>query len=349
VTAEEAEHRDVGDERQEFLEHRQTGLGATDSPKILGLSRWGTALTVYERLVEGPGDDTPSLPAWLGLKLQSTVAELYTAATGNKVRAANQHYRHLSQPWMVCHLDYRVWSNPLLLVECKTRAYMKGWGEDGSTEIPADVWVQVQHEMAVTRATETHVAVLFGHHTFRVYPIPRDEEFITKMTEKLSDFWHNHFLARVPPAVTGHPEDDRYLRRHHPDDDGTLIAATAEQEALVNRLVLAIHNYKQVEQSRLEAENAVKEVIGDAAGLTGSFGSITWKKSKDRESIEWEQVAIVYAGIIEQLMEVAADNNGGDLTDKALAEARAVYETAVDLYTVTKPGSRRFLVNLKES
>lgn len=346
MTAEIEDRRDVGEERQEFLEHRQTGLGATDAPKILGLSRWGSALSVYERLTEGPGDDTPSLPAWLGLKLQSTVAELYTAATGQKVRAANTHFRHPEHDWMVCHLDYRAWGNPKLLIECKTRAYMKGYGEDGSNEIPADVWVQVQHEMAVTGAETAHVAVLFGHHTFRVYVISRDQQFIDKWIEKGTDFWNNHYLARVPPPVTGHPEDDRYLRRHHPDDDGSLIAATAEQEALVGRLVLAINNYKAVEQARKEVENQVKEVIGDAAGLTGSFGSITWKKSKDSESVDWGQVAIIYAGVIEELTGLL----NADSFDRArLEQAQAVYETAVDLYTVTKPGSRRFLVNLKES
>ncbi len=346
------ETRDVGDERQEFLERRTTGLGATDSPKILGLSRWGTPRTVYRDKTE-PRDDEMSLPAWLGLKMQNTVAELYTAATAIRVRADNRHHRHPEHAWMVCHLDFRAWRRPNLLIETKTKASMRGWGPEGTTQIPADVWVQVQHEMAVTGATEAHVAVLFGHHTFRVYAIPRDDEFIGRLIPKLSDFWHLNVLARVPPPPTGREVDTEDVKRDNPEAlDPQLKSATPEQVMLINRLKVARIELHEAETNEQELENKVKELIGDAAGITGTFGTITWKNDRDREVIDWEHVAVNQGNVIEALLELLDDVVAGAELDEAwrsrLGMAQLANTTTVSLATRKVKGSRRFLARFEE-
>jgi predicted phage-related endonuclease len=248
---------------------------------------------------------------------------------------------------MVCHLDFRAWGNPSLLIECKTRAYMAGWGEDGSAEIPVDVWVQVQHEMAVVNATEAHVAVLFGHHTFRVYVIKRDEAFIEKLIEKLDAWWNMHYLARVPPLPSGAEVDTERMKADHPDHDDTLKAATPEQSEVVARLRQAILNEQQTARAAEELRNRVRLFIGEAAGITGPFGSITWKKSRDGTSVDWEQVAVTYGNVIDELLEMANPGDDDDAVSR-LRIARSVYETAESLATTTKPGSRRFMVNFKE-
>lgn len=334
------------DERQEFLERRRTGIGATDSPKILGLSKYGSSLSVYRDKVDG-GQQKPSLPAWLGNKLQATVGELYTTATGQRLRADNRHHKHPRYPWMVCHLDFRAWGKPELLVECKTRAYMHGWGEDGTAEIPAEVWVQVQHEMAVTGAKMTHVAVLFGHHTFRVYVIPRDDQFIDKLVATLSDWWVKHYLARVPPLPSGADVDTEAMKADYPADQEPVKAATPEQAEVVAKLRQAILNEQQAGKAAEELRNRVRQFIGDAAGIEGSFGVVTWKKSRDRVITDWEQVAIQYGNVIEDLLAWANPGDDVELV-RRLTHANSVYETAPDLYTRTEPGSRRFVATFKE-
>lgn len=337
----------IPDERLEFLERRASGIGATDSPKILGLSKYGSSLSVYREKVERPEGGTQSLPAWLGNKLQSTVAELYVSATGQKVRADNRHHRHPQHDWMVCHLDYRAWGRPELLIECKTRAYMHGWGEDGSTEIPADVWVQVQHEMAVVGAALAHVAVLFGHHTFRVYVIPRDEGFITRLIGTLEDWWIKHYVAKVPPLPGGQDVDTDVVKSDFPDHDETTKAATPEQAEVAEKLRLALQNESQAKIAAEELRNRIRLFIGDSAGIEGAFGVITWKKSKDRTITDWQQVAITYGSIIEELVEMA--NPGDDeLAVARLALAVRTYAAATDLFTRIEPGSRRFYASFKE-
>ncbi len=335
------------DQRQEFLEHRASGIGATDSPKILGLSRHGTSLSVWNDKQGGAPDKGMGLPAWLGLKMQSTVGELYTGATGNRLRADNRHHRSKAHDFIVCHLDFRAWGHPDLLVECKTRAYMKGWGDDGTAEIPADVWVQVQHEMYVTGAKEAHVAVLFGHHTFRVYVVPRDDGFIERLVEKLVEWWNTYYLPGVPPPPTGHEIDTAAMKARHPDHDETLVPATPEHEALAGRLKMAVQNADQAAKAAEEYRNQFRDLIGDNAGIVGAFGTITWKRSKDYDSTDWEQVAITYGNIIEDLLGRA--NPGDDeAAVRHLQIAQATYESALHLFTERKAGSRRFVMNFKE-
>lgn len=340
--------RDVSDQRKEFLENRSTVIGATDSPKILGFSRWGTALTVYNDKVNPDlSDRDMSLPAWLGLKMQATVGELYTAATGVRLRADNRMHRMAGNDFIGCHLDFRAWGKPGHLIECKTRAYMSGWGDEGTTQIPVEIWVQVQHEMMVTDAELCDVAVLFGHHTFRFYSILRDQEFITGLLERLTEFREQNWLPRVPPLPTGHDLDTDYVKSANPDHDEEIKPATPEQVALVERFRLARQNAAQAKVAEAEAANRVRDLIGTAAGISGAFGTITWKRTKDSEVVHWDQVAVAYRNGLE----VVARQETEELAygGKVYSEARLIDLAAVQsIYTELKPGYRRMNVQFAE-
>ena len=338
--------RDMSEERRAFLESRATIIGATDSPKILGLSRHGTALSVYEDKVNPVADSGEmSLPAWLGLKLQNTVAELYTARTGARVRADNQTHRMKEHPFIGCHLDFRLLGQPDILVECKTRAFQRGWGEDGTDKVPAEIWVQCQHEMLVTGAKRCDVAVLFGHHTFNVYPLPRNEEFLAALVKTLTEFYHDNWQAGVPPLPTGHPRDTEIVKEQNPDHDDEIKAATPEQAQFIQRLSMIRMNAAQAALAKSEAENRLRDMIGTAAGITGPFGTITWKRSKDTTEYGWENIAGSYRSILELIY---SDSETVSLLRSFVDNTlRFVDLDAVQsIYTTVKPGTRRFHFDL---
>jgi putative phage-type endonuclease len=345
----EPDSRDINDQRREFLEARATIIGATDSPKILGLSRYGTALSVYEdkTTVTEPGE--MSLPAWLGLKLQNTVAELYTAKTGIRLRADNLTHRMKDYDFIGCHLDFRVLGDRKKLVECKTRAFMRGWGDEGTDKVPAEIWIQVQHEMMVARATSCDVAVLFGHHTFRVYTVERNDEFIGKLLETLIEFREKNWIPRIPPAPTGHPRDTEIVKAKNPDHDDSLKAATPEQIEIVNRYQRARMNAAQAKLAEAELKNRITDIIGDAAGITGTFGTITWKRSRDTQEVGWQNVAGSYRKMIEDLLGVL-DRIKDDSPDdwEKVFQIRDNIDTVQSIYTIEKPGTRRINVQLTE-
>jgi predicted phage-related endonuclease len=324
------------------------GIGSTDTPKILGLSKYGTALTVYERLVDPQPDSGMSLPAWLGLRLQAAVAEMYQVATGDRVRADRRTHWHPTIPYLFCHLDYRKLGpgGSRYIVECKTRAYMRGWGDADTEDIPPDVWAQVQHQMLVTDAHTTDVAVLFGHHTFRRYIVPRNEPFLTSLVEELARFWAG-YEARIPPPVSGSDLDSAWLRRHFPQNDGTIRVATPEQEAIIDELVKTRYNVTQAQAVQAKLENRVRELIGDADGVEGPFGTITWKKSKDGVDFDWERVAAIRAEMVDELLAMADPGDDPEYVAR-LGHIQLANPTLEGLYSRPRPGSRRMHYALTE-
>lgn len=328
-------------DRKAWLEERQQGIGASDAAGVLGLSPWATPLSVYHSKVDPIEEqEQPTLPMWLGLRLEDVVAELFTARTGLQTRGDNQLHRHPAQPWLVAHLDYRVLGRPKELVECKTQFNRAGWGEPGTDEVPVYYWVQAQHEMLVTVAMKVWMPVLFGTYDFAVYEIDRDNEFIDRWEQAADDFWHNHVVARIPPPLSGDEFSRKVVRARWPEHDDVLKVLPPERELLVLRLRDEEAKLKEQEEVTAALRNRVLDLIGDAAGIEGSWGKITWKTTKDRTKVNWELVAAAYKAVIGNLLDTM---NPGD--DEVAVQALALAENARDavepMYTTVEPGYRR--------
>jgi predicted phage-related endonuclease len=333
-----------------FYAEKRSAITSTDVPKVLGLSRWGSPLTVYLDKVQPPPERKAGLSAWLGLRLEGLVAELFTTAKGLRVRADNGFYRHSIYPFLGTHLDRRVVGQPKTLVELKTRGSRRGWGDDGSADIPADVWLQVQAEMHVTGATEAYVAVLFSTQDYRTYRLRPDPKYASDIVPVLVRFWHDNVEAGVPPAPTGSKADTDLLQGTDGGRKDTvgLLSATPGQEAMIDRLRLAVVQASIAAMTAEEHKNLVKQIIGEAEGIAGTFGTITWRRSSDRQSTDWEAVASVYHNAVERLHLLLA--HPGD-PEHLASEARIIeaqVASAEPLYSTTIPGSRRFVTNFKE-
>lgn len=335
---------DVLEGLEAFLEERRSGITSTDVPGILGLSKWATPLSVYRDKVGESQPRPVTLPMWMGNRLEGIVSELYTEATGNRVRADNRLIRHPIYDWFICHLDRRVVGDPDLIVELKTRDRMTGWGEDGTDKVPPDVFCQVQSQMIVTAAREAHVATLFSNRSFRVYRILPDPDFAAKLIPTLEDFWFNYVVAGVPPEPSGREIDTEVVNATPGGNTGHIKAATPEQEEVAKGLKAARLNAAVAELAKDAAENRVKTIIGeDADGLTGSFGTIYWKRVKDSHKTKWEVVAGVYKAAVDALLELA------DQHKIVVAPGiRTQVDAAKDLYTKIEPGTRRLDVRFKD-
>jgi putative phage-type endonuclease len=294
------------DELQAFNERRSAGIGSTDAAAILGVSPWSSPFRVWEEKLGTAELREPTLPMWLGLKLESVVAELYVAQLASrgelvKIRADRQQRWHRTHKWMYTHLDYRVVRQPKL-IECKTSFSTEGWGEPGSADIPVHYYTQVQHEMAVTGYDVCDVPVLFGHRSFEIYSVPRDDPFINQLIEAEEAFWTSYVVTRIPPPVDGSEGARRFLGRRHPHGNGVWLPATPEQGELVDRYRLALSNQEQVTEEVNRLKNRLIEIVGDATGLRGSDFELTLIDVKEGQpAINWTAVAASMRTIIEGL------------------------------------------------
>lgn len=279
-----------------FHERRREGIGSTDSAAILGLSPWKSAFDVWRQKVEGEEPKDPNLPQWLGLKLEEAISELYTAQEHQAVRKDGSQYAHGARQILRAHVDYRWGSitdiNPEQpIVECKTSRTKRRWGEAGTDHIPKHYWVQVQHQMACLPGVEfTDVAVLFGHDDFRVYRIPRNQEFIDSLIADMEEWWDLYVVTKTPPPLDGSEGASLYLRGKYPTDTLEPIPATADHASLVQELFTLREAKAALERSDELLVQRLKDAIGDHAGMTGPDFRISWRGQKGFKKVDWQAV-----------------------------------------------------------
>jgi putative phage-type endonuclease len=189
---------------------RRTAITATDLPMILGLSKYGNALTVWRsKRNESAADDTNREAAEWGTILEEPVAQRWASQNGTTVRPvgvlANSH-----NPWMVASLDRLVDSCPdgsLRVLPCglevKTRsAYVAGkWRED----VPDDVLAQVQWQLMVSGLPHAHVACLLGGQKLVSYTVARDKQLEDYLMAAALEVWES-VQNNTPPPVSADAE-----------------------------------------------------------------------------------------------------------------------------------------------
>lgn len=191
--------------RDEWLELRRNSIGGSDAGAILGMSEWGSPITVYANKL-GLKEDKPTTEAMrLGTDLESYVAQRFTEATGKKVRNDNYMYQHDVYPFITANID-RVVVGENAGLECKTMNSFKHYDFDNG-EVPSVYYCQCQHYMLVMGYERMYLCVLqFGVGVF-VVTIDRNEEFIMQMLDAEVDFWKNHIEKKVMPGPM--TEDDQ--------------------------------------------------------------------------------------------------------------------------------------------
>jgi len=94
--------------------------------------------------------------------------------------------------------------------------------------------------------------------------------------------------------------DDARIRRDHPTDDGSELVADPDIEAAVGALFDARARIEALEQTEKALKVAITGRMGEASTLRGNGWHATWKRTKDREEIDWKNLA---AGLLRQLAE----------------------------------------------
>lgn len=292
---------EVLDELQEFERRRKEGIGSTDSAAILGVTPWKSAYDVWlDKTTDRPPKD-PTLPKWLGLKLQSAIAELYTASMDVGTISDQTQYK-TPNGIVRAHVDYRVETEPGLsivgvyedhspILECKTSRSRKRWGKPMTEEVPRWYWIQVQHQMAcLPEAPYADIAVLIGNDDFRVFRIKRDQPFIDQLVVDMEAWWQRHVVERVPPPVDGSSAAERYLRDKYPTHRSNMLPATADVSLVAQDLLAVKQTIAEGEAAEAVLKQKLMDIIGDHEGAFGPGWKITWKQNKGRADIDYPAI-----------------------------------------------------------
>lgn len=261
--------------RDEWLELRKQGLGGSDAGTVLGFNKYKSAFELYQEKIGEYESVVDSEAAYWGNVQEDTIAQEFAKRTGKKVRRMNKFLVHPEHEFMNANLD-RVIVGEKAILECKTASeYLReAWeGED----IPATYLCQVHHYLAVTGYEKAYIAVLIGGNKFVWKEVERDEEFIQILIEREKDFWENHVLAQIPPPIDGSDAASALLKKMYPQDDGTAIMLTKEDETVLDAIEALTDEIKQLETQKKEYENQIKLKLETASEAHSPRHKLTFK------------------------------------------------------------------------
>lgn len=306
--------------REDWLSVRKTGIGGSDAAAAVGLSPYMSPLELWmiktgrDADLPKPDPDDTTDPVYWGTLLEPVVAAAYTKQTGRRVRRINAVLRHPNIPWMLANIDREViGAADASILECKTAGEFGArlWREGA----PEYVQIQVQHQLAVTGKHAADVAVLLCGQTLEVHRIVRDDALIAQLIELEAAFWH-YVDTDTPPPADGSESADRALRCLYPGTSGMI--DFTEDRALSAAFADLVSVRTEIE-SRQAVEAQLKQTLAQAMGEADraqfETGSVSYKRSKDSTGVD--------------LKRLLAD-----------------HPTLTTEYAITKPGSRRFLVQV---
>jgi len=279
--------KDLGtceDGSDEWLDVRRKGVGASDSPSILGVpGAFATPLKVWVQKIETDYsidvDDKLAELFHFGHKMEPLIADELRERTGYEVRTEPRTLAHPDMPFVRANLDSwvcvdGVWGPG----EFKnSSAYV---AEQWAEEAPLKYQVQNQHQMYVTGAEIGCIATLIGGNQFLWTIVERNDKFIDAMVEKLIIFWSMVGENAMPMAGDSDLELLKELNESDPE-----IATCMPFEAIhwAAQWNGAKEKMKEWEQLKRTAEAEIWQALGVATvgelpDNSGQFKVIITKK-----------------------------------------------------------------------
>ena len=296
---------------QAWLDARRQLVTATDLGVLLGINPWRCEADLADEKLHGTQQE-PSLRMRAGNAMEPLIREAYQEQTGRRLLRYHGLLTHPDYPWAAASPDYRVVGEPGLM-EAKYSTSRARFA-DG---LPQEIQAQAIWQAAITGAEWVDVAVFLVDELV-VTRVAADPALFADLLLVAEDFRRR--LVSGGPFV----RDAARVRRDHPADDGSEIAADNDVAEAVRALLDTRASRKRLEEDEERLETAIKARMADAAAMTGPGWRITWKRTKDRDETDWKAVA---ASLLATLSE----------TDRA---------TAVAPHTVVRPGFRPFRVTL---
>ena len=197
-------------EKQEWHKWRSEGIGASDSPVVMGVSPYKTRFQLWQ---EKTGEETNDQGNWAtrrGNELEPRARAQYELEMNQDMPPAFMEHPHF--PFIRASLD-GYGNNTVLEIKCPGK-------EDHALavegKVPEKYYPQLQHQLLVTSAAVAHYYSFDGERGALVQVVP-DLPYIKTLLKELQSFWHL-VQTRTPPEMV-----DRDYKTVQDKDVKTLI------------------------------------------------------------------------------------------------------------------------------
>ena len=280
-------------ERQRDPEVRIKTVGASDLPKMLNLSKYGSSYDLY---LEKAGITEPYQPgeaALTGTLLEPAIL-LEAENRLGRIRR-NQRRVHPNKELRLSASCDAILVSSNEPVEAKTHGLFTGvfdaWGDEGTDEVPDHVLVQVHGQMMCISddCRRAYVGAVIGGRGLVWYEVPRNERLCTLIAGACVKFW-KCVESRTPPEDL--PTLDAVKRMRRTEGEIKTIP-----DGLVSDWLAAKDALKQAEEVESRTKALVLAVMGEAEiGETERFGKVTYRaqtrRSLDTKALKLEQPEI---------------------------------------------------------
>ena len=280
---------------EQQIKERKNYIGGSDCAAVLGMSRWGSPLTVWMEKTGQSEVKEENLAMKLGNKLEQIVAELFMEETGKKVRRVNETVFHPDYPFIGANVDRKIEGEDAIL-EIKTAS---GWKakEWDDNEIPEEYILQVMHYLAVTGREKGYIAVLIGgNQDFKWKEIVRDNELVASIIEKEVLFWNNYVVPKVMPMTFTSIDGDPLGQLFSKPENLAIVPAIDDLNECFKDLEFTKNAIKELEDEKKSLENRLKAEIGNNLGITTSKYQATWnivkKEAHEVKASEYRMLRI---------------------------------------------------------
>jgi putative phage-type endonuclease len=261
-------------DRAAWLEHRRTGIGASEAPAILGISPFSSPakLAAEKAGLVALNDTESELMAW-GRKVEPLLLETFAedmekaGQKGWSVKLSGQLYRSTKpgREIMLSTLDGEVRdpAGRYGIAECKLKIFgAQEWERNG---IPDHVIAQTQHAMDVMDVSFAVVIGLLDGYRPRWKIVERSQELLEDVIVPAELAWWEKYLAGEAFPMDqgpGHVNLD-LVGRLYPDDDGSTVKLKGP---LLLEVAEAWRGHAEVRLAATKAEEAAKAVLRQAIG-----------------------------------------------------------------------------------
>jgi len=249
---------------EEWLRQRRRGIGCSDVPIILGVSKFKTITELWEEKTGRSTleqQDSPDMQR--GRTLEPIIADIYAEKTGRIVRRVNAILQHPKYPFLLANLDRKtsVPGNPdksgAAPVEIKCPR-LSVFGKIQREGVPQYYYVQLQAEMLVMGASWGSLAV-FNAERWELlhFDVPADPELQEQIVSRCQQFW-NMVTLDTPPAENNQPAEIVAPAV----EPGKLIRIENDQwQAAVSSLRAAQELCKEAEELEAQAKLHIQNIM----------------------------------------------------------------------------------------
>lgn len=205
-------------------------IGGSDIAAVLGISPWRTAVDLWLDKTKPPVEGSHNAAAKRrGTRLEPYILDMIREEHGLEIITRNERYIDAEVPYFAAEIDAETVDEN---VEIKTVHPFKAkdWGELDTDQLPLHYIAQVQWGLGIRSKARARVFALIGD-DLRPYVIERDDETITALRERASEFWTKYVAPKVrPPLDFADSRTLETLRQIYPGTDGSTVEANVMHE-----------------------------------------------------------------------------------------------------------------------